>query len=88
MRRIGIFLLFFIILLSSNPVLAQRGKGGTKNKSKGHHIAIKIDGAQDSIIYLAIHYREKLMLRDSARNDGRSAFCLREIILMKRDFIL
>lgn len=74
MRRIGIFLLFFIILLSSNPILAQRGKGGSKNKGKGHHIAVKIDGAQDSIIYLAIHYRERLLLRDSARNDGRSAF--------------
>ncbi len=74
MRKIGILLLFFVVLLSSNPLLAQRGKGANKNKVKGHQIAIKIDGAQDSIIYLAIHYREKLMLRDSARNDGRNAF--------------
>jgi hypothetical protein len=66
-------MLFMLLLLGLTSVLyAQKIK--TIVPRTGHKLVFKIDYAQDKIIYLAIHYREKLLLRDSARNDGRGAY--------------
>ncbi|MDX9891633.1 MAG: DUF5106 domain-containing protein [Bacteroidales bacterium] len=69
-----IVLLFMMILsgISVLPLHGQRVK--TIQPKPGHKMVFKIDYAQDNYIYLAIHYREKLLLRDSAKNDGRGVF--------------
>lgn len=54
-----IALLFLSFLLSGNLALAQ----------KGYQIKVKIEGVQDSLIYLANYFGEKQYLRDSAYAD-------------------
>lgn len=63
MKRILITLLAVALL----PLATQAQKTkGTKEQPKGHHLVFNINNAKDSIVYLAIYYRDKLMLKDSA----------------------
>lgn len=67
--------LLFVMLLSLCPLSLVHGqKVKTIVPKPGHKMIFKIDYASDQYVYLAIHYREKLLLRDSAKNDGRGVF--------------
>lgn len=61
-----IFLIFIYIPVSLQAQSKSK-KSVTAVAESGHEMVFNIKGAQDSIVYLAIHYRDKLMLRDSAR---------------------
>ena len=68
MKKILLLSLAFVFTLASANLSAQ--KASKKNNSKvkeGHELVFNIKNAKDSIIYLTIHYRDKLMLKDSVR---------------------
>lgn len=65
MKKIFLLFLTICITLASLDLSAQKHKYPAV---KGHKLVFDITGANDKIVYLAIHYRDKLMLRDSAYN--------------------
>ncbi|PKP21222.1 MAG: hypothetical protein CVU04_02270 [Bacteroidetes bacterium HGW-Bacteroidetes-20] len=72
MKKLVLLLVFLISVGTSLTLNAQKIK--TVVPKPGHKLVFKIDDAKDQVVYLAIHYREKLLLRDSAKNDGRGVF--------------
>lgn len=72
MRKLVLLLVFLLGVGTSFTLSAQKIK--TVVPKPGHKLVFKIDDAKDKVVYLAIHYREKLLLRDSAMNDGRGVF--------------
>lgn len=63
MKRL-LFLILAVTLLIPNGLFAQK-KSKSPSNSDGHHLVFDIANSQDSIIFLAIYYRDKLMLKDS-----------------------
>ena len=63
MKRL-LFLILAVTLLIPNGLFAQK-KSKNPSNSDGHHLVFDIANSQDSIIFLAIYYRDKLMLKDS-----------------------
>jgi thioredoxin-related protein len=66
----------FCFLLSAFCILplslfAQKSKPKTESK---HNFAFNIKNCNDNQMLLAIHYKDKLMLKDSAFNNGKCAF--------------
>jgi len=59
------FLLFCFL-----PVFAQKNKP----KEPDRKIVFRIKDCKDDKMYLVIHFREKLMLKDSTLNDGKGTF--------------
>lgn len=62
------FSFIFIFLIFGSPVnscFAQKKAGKTQPKA-GHEIIFNIKGSQDKLVYLVIHYKERLILKDSA----------------------
>lgn len=59
-----IFLLFFLTAFIGTSVFAQKGKTTTTGK-KGHEITFNIKNANDRIVYLVIHYKDQLYIKDS-----------------------
>lgn len=64
MKKIALLFVLSIILLIPNDLLAQ--KKGASAPKKGHNIVFTIPNSHDKIVYLAVYYREKLILKDSA----------------------
>ncbi|MCL2435130.1 MAG: DUF5106 domain-containing protein [Lentimicrobiaceae bacterium] len=64
-------LLLFSFLLSPFYLFAQKGKTKTE---PGRKIVFNIKDCQDDKMLLAIHYRDKHLLRDSAFNNGKGVF--------------
>ena len=62
-NRIWIILLLFALIPSS--ISAQKGGKKPAAAAVGHEIVFNIPHAKDSIIYIAIYYRDKLLLKDS-----------------------
>ena len=62
MKKLVLILLSAIVLI---PCSLQAQKKGTGN-TKGHNIVFNIKGAKDEKVYLAVYFREKLILKDSA----------------------
>ncbi len=58
--------LLFILLITffGSSVFAQKAKNTTSNK-KGHEITFNVKNSKDKLVYLVIHYNEKLILKDS-----------------------
>lgn len=65
MKKIALLFVLSIILLIPNDLLAQK-KGTAPAPKKGHNIVFTIPNSHDKIVYLAVYYREKLILKDSA----------------------
>jgi hypothetical protein len=63
-------LLFLLSAFCILPLSAQK----SKPKEPIHKIVFNIKDCQDEQMLLAIHFREKLMLKDSAFNDGKGTF--------------
>lgn len=66
MKNNYLLLLLLFCILGGN-VYAQKGKGTTNAATKGHNIVFNIKDANDQIVYLTIHYNEKLILKDSVK---------------------
>lgn len=64
MKRIALLFVLSIILLIPSNLLAQ--KKGSATPKKGHNIVFTIPNSHDKKVYLAVYYREKLILKDSA----------------------
>ena len=62
MKRLVLILLTSIILI---PCSLQAQKKSTDG-AKGHNIVFNIKGANDEKVFLAVYFREKLILKDSA----------------------
>ena len=63
----------FCFLLSAfcfQPIFAQK----SKSKDPGYKLTFNIKDCKDNEALLAIHYRGKLMKKDSALNDGKGVF--------------
>lgn len=58
--------LFILISIISGNIMAQKGKAKTAAQS-GHEMLFNIKGSNDQILYLVIHYNEKLILKDSVK---------------------
>ncbi|MCL2167993.1 MAG: DUF5106 domain-containing protein [Lentimicrobiaceae bacterium] len=65
-KVIGIFCCFLIIM----PLSAQK----SKPKEPNHKLVFNIKDCKDDQMLLAIHFRDKLMLKDSAKNNGKCTF--------------
>ncbi len=60
------YLLFILVtLFLCGNLSAQKGKTGTSKS--GHELTFNIQDAKDKIIYLVIHYNEKLIIKDSVQ---------------------
>jgi peroxiredoxin len=67
-------IIVFFFLLSSfffTPLSAQ--KSSLKAEPK-HKLVFNVKGCDDDQMLLVIHYKDKLMLRDSAKNNGKCSF--------------
>lgn len=64
MKRLLLIILAIGLLIPGN-LQAQKKSKETTTISKGHHLVFNIKDSKDDIIYLAIYYRDKLMLKDS-----------------------
>jgi len=64
-------LLLFSLLLSPFHLSAQKNKPKTESARK---LVFNIEDSKDDKILLAIHFREKHMLKDSAFNNGKGTF--------------
>ena len=66
MKKITLLFLALLCTISTLELSAQRHK--KFSPVKGHRLIFDINHCQDTVVYLAIHYREKLMLKDTAYN--------------------
>lgn len=66
MKKITLLFLALLCTISTLELSAQRHK--KFSPIKGHRLIFDINHCQDTVVYLAIHYREKLMLKDTAYN--------------------
>ena len=46
-------------------ISAQKGKSSASGQQKGHEMVFNIKDSKDKLVYLVIHYNEKLILKDS-----------------------
>jgi len=65
MKRFFI-LIFLIITVFHLPSLFAQKRKSSNDENKGYEITFHIKGASDPVIYMAIHHRGQLYLRDSA----------------------
>lgn len=65
MKRLSLLFVLSLILLIPNELLAQK-KNSSSAPKKGHNIVFSIPNSKDEKVYLAIYYRDKLLLKDSA----------------------
>ena len=66
MKRNVLLLILIAVIALPFPLSAQKKNSAAAPKT-GHNIVFNIPKAQDSIVYLAVYYRDKLILKDSAR---------------------
>jgi len=70
-RYVSRFLLFAFCFLLFASLSAQKGK---PKIAPEHKLVFNIKNCDDEQMLLAIHYRDKLMLKDSAYNNGKCSF--------------
>ena len=64
-------LLLFLALFTVGNVFAQKGKS---TPQKGHELIFNIKDSKDNLVYLVIHYNEKLILKDSVKPTSPGKF--------------
>ena len=62
MKKLVLILLSAIILIPCSLQAQKKNAGNTK----GHNIVFNVKGAKDEKVFLAVYFREKLILKDSA----------------------
>jgi peroxiredoxin len=65
MKKTSLLIILMAALLLPSGLYAQK-KGAAPAQNKGHLITFTIPKAKDQKVYLAVYYREKLILKDSA----------------------
>lgn len=75
MKKEFILAFLSIVLFFNTETYAQKKKNVATEKT-GHELIFNIEGAKDHVLYLAIHYKGQLILKDSALSDipGRYIF--------------
>ena len=58
-------LLFVITVFLIGGISAQKGKNNNSGQQKGHELIFNVKDSKDNLVYLVIHYNEKLILKDS-----------------------
>lgn len=68
--------LFLISTLFVSAGYAQKGKSGSTNTNggAGHHLIFNVKDAHDNLVYLVIHYNDKLILKDSVTPSSPGVF--------------
>ncbi|MDY6347853.1 MAG: DUF5106 domain-containing protein [Bacteroidales bacterium] len=61
-----LLLLSFQVLASDGVAVVGKGNGLPTRDGGGHEIVFNVKNATDPLVYLVIHYNEKLILKDSA----------------------
>lgn len=64
MQKRYIILLSLVTFLCTNS-FAQKGKSSATSPKKGHELIFNVKNSNDKLVYLVIHYNEKLILKDS-----------------------
>ena len=64
MKKSILLLCAMVVFLFGN-LYAQKGKNNTLSQQKGHEILFNIKDSKDKLVYLVIHYNDKLILKDS-----------------------
>ena len=67
-------ILFSLALLCTLPLTLLAQKKRVSAPVGGHKMVFYINGAKDETVLLAIHFRDKMLLRDSAANGGNGVF--------------
>lgn len=68
---------FLIALVFCINVNAQKGKSSVAPDKSGHNIVFNIKDAHDQIVYLTIHFSDKLILKDSVRPSANGKYVFR-----------
>ncbi|MCR4964338.1 MAG: DUF5106 domain-containing protein [Bacteroidales bacterium] len=63
MKKLILLFVSVIMLLSLSQTYAQKGKKSTPKK--GHELIFHIKDSPDNLLYLVIHYNDKLIIKDS-----------------------
>lgn len=74
MNRKFLLLLSLIVFFSSNDIAAQKKKKETENQTYAHEIIFHIKDSQDSLVFLAIHHKDNLYLKDTAWRTAPGVF--------------
>lgn len=84
MKKTFILLLISVLCCGAGAVFAQNDVPKNLQKSKnnpanyrdkdGHELIFNIKGAPDTLVYLVIHYNEKLILKDSVKPASKGKF--------------
>ena len=84
MKRTFILLLLSVFCCGAFGVFAQNNQPKNLQKSRnnpagyrdadGHELIFNIKGSHDTLVYLVIHYNEKLILKDSVKPAGKEKF--------------
>lgn len=74
MNRKFLFVLSFIVLFISNDIVAQKKKKETAPQEYAHYLTFHVKDSQDSLIYLAIHHKDNLYLKDTAWRTAPGVF--------------
>jgi hypothetical protein len=67
-KNIVIIFVFFLSAMMVQSAFAQKTK--KTSPKQGHELKFLVKDAKDSILYLAVHFRDKLILKDSVRPSG------------------
>ncbi|MDL2326776.1 DUF5106 domain-containing protein [Bacteroidales bacterium OttesenSCG-928-A14] len=69
------FVLLLVVFMASSSVVAQNKKKNNNNsETKGHEIIFHVSDSQDSLLYLAIHHKDNLYLKDTAFRVAQGKF--------------
>lgn len=63
--RKRLLLLFVLIAFLTGNIFAQKGKNAQSSNKKGHELMFNVKNSNDKLVYLVIHYNEKLIIKDS-----------------------
>jgi len=67
-------ILFALVILCTVPSVLFAQKKRAPAPAGTHRMIFRIDGAKDESVLLAVHFRDKMLLRDSAINQGNGVF--------------
>lgn len=63
--RKKILLLIVAVATLTGSLYAQKGKNAQSTNKKGHELIFNVKNSNDKLVYLVIHYNEKLIIKDS-----------------------
>ena len=89
MKKTFILLLMSIFIFGISGIFAQNNVPKNLQKSKnnpanyrdkdGHELIFNIKDSKDTLVYMVIHYNDKLILKDSVKPVSKGKFVFKEI---------